>query len=73
MNFVLQGMGDFLNEMVTMMSQTKSNVSPIWFFFLQYINFCLLAISGKLGDYKAKHNEQCCFIIFCLVDKGRQK
>jgi hypothetical protein len=55
MNFVLQGMGDFLNEMVTMMSQTKSNVSPIWFFFLQYINFCLLAISGKLGDNKARH------------------
>ena len=29
MNFLLQGMGDFLDEMLTMMSQTKSNVSHL--------------------------------------------
>ena len=49
-------MGDFLDEMLTMMSQTKSNVSHL--------------VSGMFGD-KAMQL-QCCFMyFFSLADKAR--
>jgi len=64
MNFLLQGMGDFLDEMLTMMSQTKSNVSHHHL------------VSGVLGQKAMLF--QCClfyyiyiYIFFCLVDKAR--
>lgn len=64
MSLVLQGMGDFLNEMVTMMSQTTSNVSP--FFLIFCIFFCLLIISETLGDNKARHKPTTLFYVYFI-------